>query len=403
MSKDAYYLKHDSNASADPKMEAMILRYGMEGYGRFWRMAEILRDQTDHRLPRRKWGLTALARAWGCDETNADAFLEALISTFELIKCQDDLIWSERVIRDMKVLEDKRESAKRSAEARWGKSERNANASKGDANAQRALFSGTAEAQENDANAMLFKQSRAEQTRTEQSSSNEISKSNDTAATAAPPAAASMSSTLLKNRLSAAGIQLVPADLDACASKLIAASADESFIVWALRECTKAKKPEARPSWFVKGLQEWHWIEKWRANGKTGPQPAKPQIPPAYEPKGGSEREAEIAAGRKKLEMRMPLTEFQAALLRQADGKDLTPRDRELLGLPVPTSASAAPASPAAPAPVQRTFDEQTGEKIEKPSSPLFEPEDDFEDDIPWPAEDEKKAAEPAEKELELF
>ena len=48
MSKDAYYFPHDSNARHDPKIVAMTAVYGMAGYGYYWAIIEILREQKDY-------------------------------------------------------------------------------------------------------------------------------------------------------------------------------------------------------------------------------------------------------------------------------------------------------------------------------------------------------------------
>lgn len=48
MSKDAYYFTHDSNAKDDPKCALLIDQLGMEGYGIYWMLIEVLRDQPDH-------------------------------------------------------------------------------------------------------------------------------------------------------------------------------------------------------------------------------------------------------------------------------------------------------------------------------------------------------------------
>ena len=48
MSKDAYYFTHDSNAKYDPKCALLIDQLGMEGYGIYWMLIEVLRDQPDH-------------------------------------------------------------------------------------------------------------------------------------------------------------------------------------------------------------------------------------------------------------------------------------------------------------------------------------------------------------------
>ena len=129
--KDSYYLKHDTNASHDPKMEAMIQRYKMAGYGRFWRLAEVLREQADGRMRRDKWCLATLAQCWKCNEKQADEFLSALINDYELIVSDKQYIWSERIKRDMAVLEKRRQEARHASAMRWH-SERNADAMPGD-------------------------------------------------------------------------------------------------------------------------------------------------------------------------------------------------------------------------------------------------------------------------------
>lgn len=48
MSKDAYYFSHDSNAKDDPKCMLLIDQLGLEGYGIYWVLIEVLRDQPDY-------------------------------------------------------------------------------------------------------------------------------------------------------------------------------------------------------------------------------------------------------------------------------------------------------------------------------------------------------------------
>jgi hypothetical protein len=49
--KDAYYFSHDSNAKDDPKCMMLIDQLGLEGYGIFWVLVEILRDQPEYKYP----------------------------------------------------------------------------------------------------------------------------------------------------------------------------------------------------------------------------------------------------------------------------------------------------------------------------------------------------------------
>lgn len=45
------YFPHDSNAANDIKCQRLIMRYGYEGYGRWWRMCEHLAGIKGHAVP----------------------------------------------------------------------------------------------------------------------------------------------------------------------------------------------------------------------------------------------------------------------------------------------------------------------------------------------------------------
>jgi len=120
--KDVYYLKHDTNAAHDPKVEAMVHRYGMAGYGRYWRLAELLREQEGGKLRRDKWCNATLAQCWKCSPEKAGEFLSSLLEDFELLSADDDFIWSDRILRDMATMEKHREDGRNGALMRWHKS-----------------------------------------------------------------------------------------------------------------------------------------------------------------------------------------------------------------------------------------------------------------------------------------
>jgi len=320
--KDSYYLKHDTNAAHDPKVESMLLRWGMAGYGRYWRLIEILREQSDSRIPRGKWGLSTLAKVWGCTDQDADEYLESLISTFELVKCDGESVWSERLCRDMAAMNRRRDEAKRSADVRWNReriqntSERNANAQENDANAMRTQ-----------SNSMLEEKRREEQLNEEQSSKEHG---------ASPPAAAPFVS-LLKNSLASAGILISQGDFDACASKLIASSADcQECVDFAVALALKGRQPS---TWFVKGLLAWDYVGKWRAGKGAVASKAKQQPPPPTLDAMRAEREsaspeeetaAAVKAAQWKRDHHMGLTAEEAKLLAPED----TFEDDPLPGVP---------------------------------------------------------------------
>ena len=50
MKKEAYYFSHDANAKDDPKILQLRMHLGWEGYGLFWGLIELLRNQPDYRM-----------------------------------------------------------------------------------------------------------------------------------------------------------------------------------------------------------------------------------------------------------------------------------------------------------------------------------------------------------------
>jgi len=51
MDKDAYYFPHFSNARHDRKIKRMVKELGIEGYGIYFMLLEVLREQQDMRYP----------------------------------------------------------------------------------------------------------------------------------------------------------------------------------------------------------------------------------------------------------------------------------------------------------------------------------------------------------------
>ena len=49
--RDTFYFPHEYNAKDDPKCERLIWEVGMEGYGMFWTLLEVLRAQPDYTYP----------------------------------------------------------------------------------------------------------------------------------------------------------------------------------------------------------------------------------------------------------------------------------------------------------------------------------------------------------------
>ena len=118
--KDAYWFSHDSNAKDDPKCMKLIDQLGLEGYGIYWVLIEVLRDQPYFRYPIDL--LPILARRYN---TSGEK-MKAVVSTYGLFTIdEDDNFFSISLNDRMQILEGHREQRRvaglKSAAARANK------------------------------------------------------------------------------------------------------------------------------------------------------------------------------------------------------------------------------------------------------------------------------------------
>lgn len=131
MKKEAYYFSHDANAKDDPKILRLRMDLGWEGYGLFWALIELLRNETDHRM---RMHYKSIAFALQTHENS----IEKIINDYDLFCTDEQFFWSESLLKRMELKEERSEKARESAKKRWNKdvdanamrthSERNANA-----------------------------------------------------------------------------------------------------------------------------------------------------------------------------------------------------------------------------------------------------------------------------------
>jgi hypothetical protein len=112
MKKEAYYFSHDSNAKDDPKILQLRMEMGWEGYGLFWALIEMLRNESDNRM-RTHYKSIAFAL-----QTQEDS-IKRLINDFDLFAIDDQYFWSESLLKRMEMKEAKSEKARQSAKKRW--------------------------------------------------------------------------------------------------------------------------------------------------------------------------------------------------------------------------------------------------------------------------------------------
>lgn len=115
MSKDAYYFSHDSNAKDDPKCVLLIEQLGLEGYGIYWVLIEILRDQPNYRYPIAL--IPSIARRYNTTTEK----VKTVLTAYTLFAIEnDEFFYSESLDNRMKIREAISEKRRNSAITRWG-------------------------------------------------------------------------------------------------------------------------------------------------------------------------------------------------------------------------------------------------------------------------------------------
>lgn len=120
MKKDTYYFSHDANAKDDPKCMSLIDDLGMEGYGIFWVLIEMLRSQPDYKCPLSI--IKSIARQYN---TTAPK-VEVVVKNYGLFVIEEDeFFFSQSLLRRMEVADNKRiklsQAGKIGNEIRWNK------------------------------------------------------------------------------------------------------------------------------------------------------------------------------------------------------------------------------------------------------------------------------------------
>jgi len=117
--KDAYYFKHDSNAHTDFKVRRLLKRYGWQGYGWWWLLIEILRDQSSYSLDYAEDTFDILSAEMACSIEEAQQFIDYLLEIKLLQRNGHDNLFSTRLNSDMKVKDDIQGQAREAALRRW--------------------------------------------------------------------------------------------------------------------------------------------------------------------------------------------------------------------------------------------------------------------------------------------
>lgn len=109
MSKGIPYFKHDFNASSDFKLKALRSKFGWEGMGWWWYLAEQLRGATNYCLVYASVTFDGLADEYKCDSQKVKEFIDYCLECNLLSKNSDGHFGAPRLFRDMEDLDHKRD------------------------------------------------------------------------------------------------------------------------------------------------------------------------------------------------------------------------------------------------------------------------------------------------------
>ena len=126
------YLQHQSNSFTDIKIIKMRSKLGMEAYGIFWALLELLFNE-ENKLCIDDYSV--LAFSLQCDEDK----LKSVIEDFDLFVIEDGCFYSKRLNEHIDTINSKSAKAKESASKRWNNA--NAKRTQSDSNASRVEYS----------------------------------------------------------------------------------------------------------------------------------------------------------------------------------------------------------------------------------------------------------------------
>ena len=120
--KDAYYFSHDANARHDPNIIKMISIYGMEGYGWYWVIIEMLREQDNYKLSiRDQSDIDVIVSQTNSDPNTIQKYIDDCVKIFKLFKKSNKYLWSKSLLNRMKKMDEKREKGRKASNKRWNR------------------------------------------------------------------------------------------------------------------------------------------------------------------------------------------------------------------------------------------------------------------------------------------
>lgn len=123
--KDAYFFSHDCNARNDPKILALRSVYGPEGYGIYFMLIEIFREQPDYKLPITKYIWNTLAMQMQVEASTLQKVVDDCCTEFAdgngnpLLVNDGQFLFSASLLRRMEKMDEIGALRSEAAKKRW--------------------------------------------------------------------------------------------------------------------------------------------------------------------------------------------------------------------------------------------------------------------------------------------
>lgn len=116
--EEAYYFSHDSNAHQDEKILELRAKWGWEGYGLYWGVVELMREQSNYRLTNSDSLSKKISLQLSVTEEVAKNFIDDCVD-IGLFEMQNGSLYSESLLRRMAAKDKRSQRARKAANVRW--------------------------------------------------------------------------------------------------------------------------------------------------------------------------------------------------------------------------------------------------------------------------------------------
>ena len=134
--KNAPYFSHDANAIIDKRIIKMRRKYGLEGYGLYWVILELMRQEPDYRLTKDEDTYIQVETLCG-PSIAVEAYVDDCIE-IGLFAEEDGYFYSRSFLARMTAKDDqsikRQQAAKKAASSRWGNADAMQTQCEGNAN-----------------------------------------------------------------------------------------------------------------------------------------------------------------------------------------------------------------------------------------------------------------------------